>query len=501
MQLLLFLKFALSCNFQYTLSNHNPIYIEQFLQPGQTLCINTTIEYSIFILNSLDNSTIKTFDQSNIERALGYEELYTDAAAVAFGKMTGSLVITNSKLVNKTSISFISLSAISFPKDECEIKIISNQNKNFVFSSFDDSSVCYFNGNGINYRYQFHVHSGTIEIRPPHNISDSVFINHNSNLKSKFLNAKSITNNFILDFLRKRKNTVNSIKSNDSPESIFINHNLTKSEDYINNPSSYIRIDGYSPLILYKPEPISGTIDKSFFMELGVNYRQYPHKLDMRFVSNEPGIIHSNKNTDGKVSQKFFYGCDPYIFKYDSDGQMQIIDPNGRSVQSYYLELLSNTIFIILAFYAIQVAIMVYLFSFCCICPCCCCYKYCHRHSCCKRNQQSKYHSFNPRSEAINFLQSQNSINTVNYHNPNNDNNSPNNANIDENNDGFPNDAYNTDGNNIENSAYNISENQNQNANVVEEEEVEDDSINDAEDGLDLQDIDSHPVRDVKPQL
>lgn len=487
---LLYLQLVLSCDFQYELSDHDPLYIEQFLQPDQTLCINITVEYAIFIFNSLDNSTFKIFDQLNKERSLGYEEKNKEATAISFGKMIGSLVISNLKAANESKPSFISISMISFPPDECEIKMISNDIKNYAIISFEDSKVCYFNGNGLHYRYQFYVSDGTVEIRPPKNISKSVIIKRNLNDQPKKIDVKSLIQSYALKLLNKKDisrqfNPIESTNFTDSPDSIFIDHSLTdESNKIFDNPSSILRVDGYSPLIIYKPKHnLSTAVDRSYFMQLGTNYHRYPYRLNLRFVSNEPGIIIGDKEDTNYIenSQNFYYGCNPYIYTTDSAGNSYAIDENGRNVQSYYFEIIAKIIISLLLFYLIVIVITCYALSFCCICPCCCCYKYCNKKICCK-NKNNNYRSFNA-ANTIDFLQARSSVNIGPFHDDNNNN-------VDD---------------NRESSAYNenVNENQNQNADIVEEEEevTDNEPIENVEDGFELNDINDSPVRNANPQM
>lgn len=419
MLLFLFLYLSLSCNFIYSLSNHDPFYLEQSLEPGEILCINTTVEYTSFVFNSLGNSFFKAYDHNNNERFFGYDEMIKEAAGISFGKMIGSLVITNPKKVNESSLSSISIAAISFPT-ECDIKIITNQMKSFIYFTFEDNTVCYFNGNGLHYRYQFFVSEGTFEIRPPLNLSQNIFVDHFYDTNNyNFLDVKSTVRNVLFESIE--------------PHTIYINHSLAYSNDHFDIPTSFVRVDNYPPLIVYKHVSTNNSIlSKTYFIEAGAKNRNtFPFQLAPHFINKEPGIFPNNKddpNDSTDLYNSSYYGCDPYLFTYDSDGRKVRIGKDGRTANSYDTEILVKTIISGLLFQFVQISLFVYLISFCCICPCCCCYSCCRKAICCTVKHQGGYQSFNGQG-ILNFMQSGNiyngasSIENVNEENNGIDNN------------------------------------------------------------------------------
>ncbi|OHT13102.1 hypothetical protein TRFO_16854 [Tritrichomonas foetus] len=228
----MFILFSIlyGCSYTYSL-NTDPIHVEKILKTNETICVNTSQFYSTFVFNTLGNSSFTIFDSTNRERHLGLEEEYTKASGVNFGKIVGSFLLT------AKSDSYVSFAATVFPKEECEIKIVTNYIREYVYLNFENCTICYFNGNGNNFRYKFDLSFGTIEIRGPN---------------------KSIM---------------------------------------LQESHKFYEIHGYTPLILYKPNHSSPYSDSSFFA-VGSNNLDPIRKLTQKIISSEPLLIGSNLNYD-----------------------------------------------------------------------------------------------------------------------------------------------------------------------------------------------------------
>ena len=223
-------------------------------------------------------------------------------------------------------------------------------------------------------------------------------------------------------------------------------------------------------------------------MELGANNYQYPNILESQFTTDQPGIILGNKESTKENSQRFFYGCDPYVHEYDEEGRKILIDPQGRSISNYYIEILAKTIVLAVFFYLIIIAIIVYFFSFCCICPCCCCYKICTKISCCKLKNQNAHQSFEAANLSTQFMHVRSGSYSVSAET------------IESMNDeGFHDENIN-DNVNGDNNIYIVNESPEQPVEPVEEEEA-DDSINNVEEDYEMHNIDEHHIRDSTAQL
>ena len=157
LELLLSLLF---CDFQFFL-NENTIYIDEFVKSGEVLCINVTQPYAAFIFNTLGNSTFDIFDENYELKKVSLDEIYQRCAGFNFGKITGSMEIKPNK------DSEIKLSGAIFPRDDCDIKLVSNTIREYVYLNYQTSSVCYFNGNGGNFRFSMNIQHGVMEMRGP----------------------------------------------------------------------------------------------------------------------------------------------------------------------------------------------------------------------------------------------------------------------------------------------------------------------------------------------
>ncbi|OHT10176.1 hypothetical protein TRFO_20546 [Tritrichomonas foetus] len=216
------------CNYNYSIKQTIPIYVDQQLSQGETICVNTSVYYSNVIFNTRVNTVFDVYDEFNIKRVLGLENYYIRASAINFGKIVGSLVIT---ALNKTRVSF---GAVAFPNDKCDIKIISNSFRDFVYLKYDKSSVCYFNTNGLDLRFHFHLTRGEMTLYGP-----------NSSIQCP-------------------------------------KHEIMETA-------------GYLPFIIFNSP--NETIDESpHFVIVGTQIHKYPSNLPLRISSNEPGLLESTQN-------------------------------------------------------------------------------------------------------------------------------------------------------------------------------------------------------------
>ena len=214
------------CDFQFFLSN-STIYIDEFVRNDQILCVNVTSQYATIIFNTLGNSTYDIFDENYNMRYLATVSSYITGSGINMGRLTGSIEFKPIKDSN------IRMSGVIFPEDVCDIKIVSNAVREYVYLNFETSSVCYFNGNGARFRYDLHVLHGVLEIRGP---------------------------------------------------------NISKILPY----NGYFVVEDYSPLLVYKTNQSQGS---NFLFVTGSNEIDYQRLSSERIVSLESIILDSNGPT------------------------------------------------------------------------------------------------------------------------------------------------------------------------------------------------------------